>query len=467
MKRPGVRTHNSPENEAGNSREVDDGSPPEPKRSYPKLVKSELLGHPNAQSNDKKGYKINNALPQTHQKPSKNSSEEESKNGEKEQIKPGEKNSNQEQQLLTPQKPPNNPSSQNLDPASSYNNNKLSVRAASSAKSSINEQEVLKSMREYSSRKLKKIKTNKISYEEKDKKILLSLSSDYYTTFNVRKEKNHPREFDTLTKYKPAREASDSKNSNNSGQEGGRSDHRNGFENTNVYCYLNAVIQFLLSAEGFVDQILESSHFTRKISQEETKFSYNLQKYLRRNQSKDLDTMDITNYLWLFKDYLELDHQQDAHEFMRLMLDKVHEELKPRFKGRGANAYKYSWDSYKVHEVSPVSTCFAGELTRTTMCFNCFEINEHKESILELSLNVEEDFETLEDSLEDFFRNELIDDDYECGKCRMRAPASSKIFLSRFPKYLNLHLKRFSFFPHRKIEHLLPPKNKDLLELSK
>ena len=110
--------------------------------------------------------------------------------------------------------------------------------------------------------------------------------------------------------------------------------------------------------------------------------------------------------------------------------------------------------------------CFAGELVRKILCFNCFEVNSMSESFFELSLGIEKQFKSLEDSVHNFFDCELIEDDYDCNKCRNRAPACSKIFISQRPQYLCLHLMRFQYLPaHIKIDQQLKPLWEDTLDL--
>lgn len=70
--------------------------------------------------------------------------------------------------------------------------------------------------------------------------------------------------------------------------------------------------------------------------------------------------------------------------------------------------------------------------------------------------------------MSNFFDCELIEDDYDCGKCKKRSPASSRIFISQRPQYLCLHLMRFTYLPvHRKITQELKPLGGDILDLAR
>jgi ubiquitin C-terminal hydrolase len=63
---------------------------------------------------------------------------------------------------------------------------------------------------------------------------------------------------------------------------------------------------------------------------------------LEKNSAEDLQTIDITEMLELFKKIIDLDKQQDAHEFMRLFLDKIHEEFKPKLAKNSSKNYPYN-----------------------------------------------------------------------------------------------------------------------------
>lgn len=153
----------------------------------------------------------------------------------------------------------------------------------------------IESMKQYSATKIKNVNARKITYEESDKKRLLKLSKDYFDGFRLEK-KLEEKEFD-LTQIKLA--SSQLKI------------NKNGFKNDYVYCYLNVVIQALLSVHPILQYFVkpdevqdENSKISKKISS--GKYCSKFKKILDKNCSIELNTINITELLVLFKSSIDL-----------------------------------------------------------------------------------------------------------------------------------------------------------------
>lgn len=67
------------------------------------------------------------------------------------------------------------------------------------------------------------------------------------------------------------------------------------------------------------------------------------------------------------------------------------------------------------------------------------------EEFLTLSLAIQK-VSTINQSLEEFLKDEVIQD-YRCDKCNKMKNAIKRTKITRLPRYLILHLKRFKYFP--------------------
>ena len=180
--------------------------------------------------------------------------------------------------------------------------------------------------------------------------------------------------------------------------------------------------------------------------------------------------------------------QHDAHEFLRVLLDALHEDtnrvkIKPEYKEEKdikgePEDFKSDrlWRSYTSRADSVVTDTFAGQLQSTVRCCRCRTLFTTYDAIWDLSLQLpvydgKGDKQggrgggkkglrsrsvlsptastatiTLDECLESFTREESLDGNeaYYCSSCKKHCGASKTLRLSRFPKVLVVHLKRFS-----------------------
>lgn len=237
----------------------------------------------------------------------------------------------------------------------------------------------------------------------------------------------------------------------------------NGLINQSIFCYCNSVIQMFLGVPEFIYMFIEMDYFKSQIRK--GKFSSSFQEVIKKNQMQNLKQFNADFVLKLFRTKIDLGVMQDSHEFMRLILDNIHEELKlQKYKKK---KYKYTWENFRKYEISPVTSIFTGEQTRVTLCFNCFSHNEVREPLYDLSISIENHHEYLEDCIKEYFQPELIDGGINCDKCNQKSTVATKYYITELPKYLTIQIKRFSYFPViKKIENNLKYKNKQKIDLT-
>ncbi|XP_014857419.1 PREDICTED: ubiquitin carboxyl-terminal hydrolase 3 [Poecilia mexicana] len=158
--------------------------------------------------------------------------------------------------------------------------------------------------------------------------------------------------------------------------------------------------------------------------------------------------------------------QQDAHEFMRYLLDHLHREL--QYSRNGASYPVSPQDGVRLSTTdskccingtsSVVTSVFGGILQNEVNCLICGTESRKFDPFLDLSLDIPSQFRqkrskdqdpgpicTLRDCLRSFTDLEELDETelYYCHKCKKRQKSTKKFWIQKLPKVLCLHLKRF------------------------
>ncbi|XP_052867758.1 ubiquitin carboxyl-terminal hydrolase Usp2-like [Anopheles cruzii] len=150
--------------------------------------------------------------------------------------------------------------------------------------------------------------------------------------------------------------------------------------------------------------------------------------------------------------------QQDAQEFLRFFLDSLHGALNAAVKRDPlgeldddmSNRFKADmlWEWYSKAENSVIKDLFVGQLRSTLKCTYCSTESTMFDPFWDLSLPLPTSNSRfkLENCLEMFIKEEVLDgiDQPTCSKCNMRRKCTKSLTIERFPKYLVIHLKRFS-----------------------
>ncbi|RLN93527.1 hypothetical protein BBJ28_00020623 [Nothophytophthora sp. Chile5] len=214
--------------------------------------------------------------------------------------------------------------------------------------------------------------------------------------------------------------------------------------------------------------------------------------------------------------------QQDAQEFLRFLLDGLHEdlnrvkkkpayyEIKDRVDAKDRDISDEYWNFYLERNASALSELFCGQLRSEIRCGTCNHRSLCFDVFWDLSLPVPkkpgkgsasshlrlsgsffsggsrtssgaEDGTSsgdavkpggvsIHDCLKSYTEQEFLTDDaaYYCGKCKTHRSVAKKISVYRLPNVLVLHLKRFSFssFSRDKVSTAInfPAQSLDLAE---
>ncbi|KAL0821222.1 hypothetical protein ABMA28_005829 [Loxostege sticticalis] len=134
--------------------------------------------------------------------------------------------------------------------------------------------------------------------------------------------------------------------------------------------------------------------------------------------------------------------QQDAHEFLRYMLDRLHTELLQLVPAEGGPV--------RAPAASIVTAVFGGTLQSEVRCLACGTESKKFDPFLDLSLELPEAGRhdapvALHDCLASFVQvEELADTErYFCSSCKCKQKSTKQFWIRRLPNVLCLHLKRF------------------------
>ncbi|KAM3965524.1 ubiquitin carboxyl-terminal hydrolase 3 [Aphomia sociella] len=138
--------------------------------------------------------------------------------------------------------------------------------------------------------------------------------------------------------------------------------------------------------------------------------------------------------------------QQDAHEFLRYMLDRLHTELLQLLPPDRAESSFVS----RTPAASIVTAVFGGTLQSEVRCLACGTESKKFDPFLDLSLELPEAGRheapvALLDCLASFVQvEELADTErYFCSSCKCKQKSTKQFWIRRLPNVLCLHLKRF------------------------
>ncbi|KAJ3013819.1 UNVERIFIED_CONTAM: Ubiquitin carboxyl-terminal hydrolase 21 [Siphonaria sp. JEL0065] len=161
-------------------------------------------------------------------------------------------------------------------------------------------------------------------------------------------------------------------------------------------------------------------------------------------------------------------NQQDAQEFLRFMLDGLHEDLnrvvvRPRYTYKDVDVDKlsdvdkarFAWHRYHASNSSFVFDLFGGQLQSTVTCHSCNHPSTTFDTFWDLSLPIPKASNgsdvspvskcTLTDCLLEFAAKEVLGELYRCDNCKTRVTASKRLQIYKCPEVLVLHLKRFTY----------------------
>ncbi|XP_054707898.1 ubiquitin carboxyl-terminal hydrolase 3-like [Uloborus diversus] len=246
-----------------------------------------------------------------------------------------------------------------------------------------------------------------------------------------------------------------------------------GLRNLGNTCFMNAVLQSLSNIQQFSYYFKQlpslehknhkngkkTNHIKKTDSGDEILLAEELRKTLislRQGSKSAISPESLFAVIWKVVPRFRGYQQQDAHEFLRYMLDRLHMEL--------LKILPYPKDNNFIGakgKATIVTTIFGGILQNEVTCLVCGTESKKHDPFLDLSLDIpyhaivkpmsnkskEEEMPSiqLKDCLTSFTElEELAESEFFlCNSCKCKQKSTKRFWIRRLPNVLCLHLKRF------------------------
>ncbi|KAF7494757.1 Ubiquitin carboxyl-terminal hydrolase 8 [Sarcoptes scabiei] len=244
-----------------------------------------------------------------------------------------------------------------------------------------------------------------------------------------------------------------------------------GLRNLGNTCFMNAILQSLRNTYDFYEFLISGDFLINANSKfgSNGELTYELIELFKQmhypSNYKNISPRDFKNavsrHIPDFTDY----KQQDAHEFLVRLLDRIHSDLNRRSTVNTINptlndpnfydklsiedATSKFWTWHIKQNSSIVTTMFEGLIVSTVTCLHCKSVSKSLEAFTCLTLPIPENQSrtTLKNCINLFLRRERISNEaeWQCQECKQKRDAEKCTIIWRLPQILIIHLKRFTY----------------------
>ncbi|XP_017289639.1 ubiquitin carboxyl-terminal hydrolase 2a isoform X1 [Kryptolebias marmoratus] len=239
-----------------------------------------------------------------------------------------------------------------------------------------------------------------------------------------------------------------------------------GLKNLGNTCFMNSILQCLSNTQSLRDYCLHNSHRRDLNNNSRTntalmeEFAKLIQTIWTSSSSEAVSPSEFKTQIQRYAPRFVGYNQQDAQEFLRFLLDGLHNEVnRVTVRPRGImedfdhlpdeEKGKKMWSKYLEREDSKIVDLFVGQLRSSLTCSHCGFCSTVFDPFWDLSLPIAKKGYgevSLMDCMRLFTKEDVLDGDEKptCYRCKARRRCTKKFTIQNFPKILVLHLKRFS-----------------------
>lgn len=190
-----------------------------------------------------------------------------------------------------------------------------------------------------------------------------------------------------------------------------------GMVNMGNTCYLNSTLQALFHVPALVNWLIsEKQHMAECEDSGGFCIICAMRKTLQDSQNRATTTIRpflIYNKLRVVCRNLIPGRQEDAHEFLRYLVEAMEKAYLNRFKNHS------EFDS-RTKETTPLNQILGGYLRSTVRCLMCGHVSTTFQHFQDLLLDIRK-AQTLDEALNLYFSKEKLDDDsYHCEVCQKK-----------------------------------------------
>ncbi|XP_041587548.1 inactive ubiquitin carboxyl-terminal hydrolase 50 [Vulpes lagopus] len=223
-----------------------------------------------------------------------------------------------------------------------------------------------------------------------------------------------------------------------------------GLRNLGNTCYMNAILQCLCSVPPLVEYFVSGKYITalqKDCREVATAFAY-VMTDMWLGDSECVSPEIFRSALGSLYPAFMKKTQQDAQEFLIYVLNELHEALKKYHRKRSYEKGSVPRCCRKViaNESSIITQLFEGQLNYSIMCLKCENCTYKNEVFTVLSLPIPSEYEcSLQDCLQCFFQQDTLtwNNQIHCSFCETKQETAVRASISKAPKIIIFHLKRF------------------------